>query len=590
MDKNGNVFFLVGAVAWPAVAWLFRYMLGIGLWLWVGCRWIDRGVRQGVCVGKRTDRQTSGGCRSTRGHLVLTSTVDWTRTKLTAHSCFASLDSIHNSCTRSKNKMPSHPKARSSSKKKDKTKKKKETNNGSPRSKTNGTTATTTTNSTHNHTTAADLIHAAGVQDDPVQALHWYTAALVRTTCTDELRVDVLEQRAAVYVSLGDADAARDDYQQCADILLGHDETNKNNRNKNSDDEDENDEDAQQTERTAGIFLSIGQLGEGKEALSAYQQGIVLLEQRLLEQRLSNEEQLDTNHPPARNDVSSCRSTLVSAYCAVAELYLTDLCWADDAESTCESYLMLALTTAAAHEPNHPNESSAVAISIPPPPLDALQTLASLRLSQHRQHQAVDAMWTVYETMREACQAMSALVGMRGAEDDTSGDTTMGDNDKTDDGHATEFMATEAAQNLPGFEFRVQTAKLLLECAAFLNEQDDTADTSKQEDNKGDRRTRFLQASVDVLGSLMAENDEVVEIWILAGDAFAALHPTSPELALHYWKKAVEMLDSVKISLEQQLDDAADEQDEEQFSLELEEVVGQLDDTKCKLEKTNAVK
>ena len=89
---------------------------------------------------------------------------------------------------------------------------------------------------------------------------------------------------------------------------------------------------------------------------------------------------------------------------------------------------------------------------------------------------------------------------------------------------------------------------------------------------------------MDVLGSLLAENDDVVEIWILAGDASAALNPTHPEVPAHYWQRAMDMLSHVKSSLEEQLGETQEEDEEEELNQELEEVLCQLETTKSKLD------
>lgn len=66
-------------------------------------------------------------------------------------------------------------------------------------------------------------------------------------------------------------------------------------------------------------YFSLAQLFSGQESLDIYKQGILILED-VLSQIPSEDEQ-----------TKEFRKELSSAYCAVAELYMTDLC--DNAEA-----------------------------------------------------------------------------------------------------------------------------------------------------------------------------------------------------------------------------------------------------------------
>ena len=70
-------------------------------------------------------------------------------------------------------------------------------------------------------------------------------------------------------------------------------------------------------------YFSLAQLFEGQEALEMYKQGILLLENNLP----LYEEGADAQ--------KEAKKELSSAYCAVAELYMTDLCDNAEAESEC---------------------------------------------------------------------------------------------------------------------------------------------------------------------------------------------------------------------------------------------------------------
>jgi len=104
-------------------------------------------------------------------------------------------------------------------------------------------------------------------------------------------------------------------------------------------------------------FLNLGQLHEGKEALKYYSTGAELLQQQ---KKNSN-----------REDVAQIHEKLVSALCAMAEIYMTDECMADDAEDKCDEYLSQSLAIA-------PNSS------------EALQLMASFKISQQNNEEALE--------------------------------------------------------------------------------------------------------------------------------------------------------------------------------------------------------
>ena len=80
-------------------------------------------------------------------------------------------------------------------------------------------------------------------------------------------------------------------------------------------------------------------------------------------------------------------------------------------------------------------------------------------------------------------------------------------------------------------------------------------------------------------GSLLAENDEVIEVWYLLGCAFMACTPPNPESANHYWENALTMLTEVKEGIEQTIHDDEDAENE------LEVIECQIIDVKKKLGK-----
>ena len=238
---------------------------------------------------------------------------------------------------------------------------------------------------------------------------------------------------------------------------------------------------------------------------------------------------------------------------------MTDLCEEPDAESLCEAALNSALTV---------DEAVATGISsdigngegsdVPQPP-DALQTIANFRLSQCRVPEAAVCILKAYERMKVGCEAMSALVGLSHA-DGVNGDVDL-------EAKSRELVDVDAASSLPDYSFRCQTAKIMLECASLL------------ENNEKDTQNQCAESAIQVLGSLLAEDDEVIEVWYLLGCAFMACTPSSNESAHYYWDNALSMLTKAKDDLENTLEEDYDLDAEQQ----LEAIECQITEVKSKL-------
>ena len=85
------------------------------------------------------------------------------------------------------------------------------------------------------------------------------------------------------------------------------------------------------------------------------------------------------------------------------------------------------------------------------------------------------------------------------------------------------------------------------------------------------------------MGSLLAQNDEVIEIWFLTGCAFAAKTPPLADTAKFYLERAKEMLIDTQNVLEQELQYIGNS---EQRDLEeqLEMNAAQMNDVQTKLD------
>ncbi|BFZ58904.1 hypothetical protein PYCC9005_005972 [Savitreella phatthalungensis] len=186
-------------------------------------------------------------------------------------------------------------------------------------------------------------------------------------------------------------------------------------------------------ERAAGFakFLWMGQLSEagGREALAYYEEGVSRLAVHIATRQVNDS-----------TETTALTARLASAYSAMAELFMTDLCMEPEAEARCENYVGKALLADAHH-------------------CEALQTMASMRLSQQRPHEARSAL-------------VSSLELWLGKGDD--------------------------AAALPVYGARLSLTRLLLEC-------------------------EMLDEALKVLEGLEREDDESVELWYLFGWTYVLL-------------------------------------------------------------------
>lgn len=415
---------------------------------------------------------------------------------------------------------------------------------------------------------------AAMIASECGAALRSYGAALALLSSSSGeerplLRARLLARSGEARLALGDAERGRDDFAAAVDAVRRS-----------------TDDDAVHDVR-ADLHLTLGQLHTGEEALGHYRTGVAALEQHL--HRLAGAAATSasaTTPPPTDDDMedtttadtnnedadpalalTEARKRLCSAYCSVGELYLTDLCFAPDAEAQCEAALKSALD----HDRQCPSNGP-----------DALQALANLRLSQSRGAEAAESMMEAYGRMHKGCAAMARLVGLA--------DTTTTTAATEEEEGAVELEHVEEATSLPGIEFRSQSAKLLLECGAVLAEEEEMEEEDDDDDGEEDRtRTctseQCLEAAVHVLGSLMAENDEVVETWFLLGCAFESLSSENNDngtLARHYWERALEMLGDVKKVTEEKIMECDDDEAVE-LKAELEDTTERMKDVQERL-------
>ncbi|GAO51095.1 hypothetical protein SAICODRAFT_31899 [Saitoella complicata NRRL Y-17804] len=187
-------------------------------------------------------------------------------------------------------------------------------------------------------------------------------------------------------------------------------------------------------------YLWLGQLSEegGREALGWFERGAAALTSQL--------QSLDAQSEGAKEKEDELRAKLASAWCGCAELYMTDLCMEPEAEERCEAYTARALEA-------QPGNS------------EALQTLASMRLSQQREEDARAALReSVAGWLPEASIEGTGVVRAPGAD----------------------------LREPPAYPARISLVRLLME-------------------------SNLLALSLAVLESLQKEDDQIVDLWYLYG-------------------------------------------------------------------------
>jgi tetratricopeptide (TPR) repeat protein len=383
------------------------------------------------------------------------------------------------------------------------------------------------------------------LENEKAVSLYSKAASLLRMGKTIEsdtrerVLIRVLEKLGESKVALEDQFGAKADFQEAIQLL-----------------EQESDKNISHHETRSSLFFYVGQLGMEKEALHAYKEGLTSLEVCFnLARQQSPDQMSDVEDDTSQKILLEFRTKLSGGYCAVAELYLTDLCYEENAETECESHLEKALQMKDIDDQ---------------PFADALQTIASLRLSQQsRRQEGVKYALLAFDKMKVGCDALASLVGLM-EQGENSADSTEQKSELTE-------VEVEAANGLPEFEFRCQTAKVLLECAALFQEPAGASlDQQVQEQ-------QCVASAISVLGSLLAQNDEVVEIWYLTGCAFALKNPEMADSAVYYLERAMEMLTDIRKALEKEAE-MVDEVEIQDIQEELEENKVQMDDVQAKLD------
>lgn len=222
-------------------------------------------------------------------------------------------------------------------------------------------------------------------------------------------------------------------------------------------------------------WLTIAQLQNGHESLASFSTGVNYIISKL--EDLSN---LDSK------EICKLKKDISKAYVGMAELYLTDLCYDENAEQICEQFI---------------SKSFVYDISS----LDAKQSLANLRLSQKR---LADAAVIIKEVFHHTMQ-LRAKYNERSIIQDL---LVSSGNDEDD----------EAISNMPTLEFSIQTGKLLVEC--------------------GSEVPSLVLDAIELLTDLLNDDDEIIEIWYIIGIAAIGLDPPDLESGRYHLERAHEMM------------------------------------------------
>jgi len=229
-------------------------------------------------------------------------------------------------------------------------------------------------------------------------------------------------------------------------------------------------------------WLFLAQLQEGFDAVRSYQRAIELLSELILQSPQTGKD---------FNSESLLKKQITRAHVAIAELYLTDLCFENAAEQLCSASLTKAL--------EFDSDS-----------LDALQCLSSLRISQGN--------------VSEACSIMEVVSGRVMASREAANSRTLLDEvTNATSHHINSEKLSSSGEFALEIEFCVQTAKILVECASLS--------------------PGLANVAVALCANLLEEDDDNIEVWYIAGVAALCCRPEDRDLARHYFSNAKEMIE-----------------------------------------------
>merc|ERR1711931_48594 len=241
-------------------------------------------------------------------------------------------------------------------------------------------------------------------------------------------------------------------------------------------------------------YMSLAQLVEGEDSVKHFKKGLELMESqkdKIIKGEDEEEEEvqgagaLPSTSPMAK--LEELQSDISRGHISVAEIYLTDLCEAEDAATVCKHHLDKAIET-------RPNSA------------EAHQLLASWCISMMDDDDEAE------EKFEEAKKAIKTAVGLWLPQYQKA--TAENDDDDDDDSSRTTAAAlfggpstssaaavADPVQPCPlTTEERINTAKILIELFMMKADEDQLADLA-----------------VEVLDTVLDEDDENIFVWYLLG-------------------------------------------------------------------------
>ena len=193
------------------------------------------------------------------------------------------------------------------------------------------------------------------------------------------------------------------------------------------------------------------------------------------------------------DDQQMYQKQTVKAYCSIAELYLTDLCYEENAEGKCEEYVSQALV-------------------VDPDSLDGQQVLANLRISQCRTTEAAEIIEKLYQkikSIREKLASRTVIDEMTGTD------------------------IPEDVKDAPELEFYIATAKYMVECATVV--------------------PVLAEYAMELVTSLLHDDDENIELWYIMGVAALSCRPPDREGARYHLDTAKTMMETLLENMMEQV-------------------------------------
>ncbi|XP_061676491.1 uncharacterized protein si:dkey-12j5.1 [Syngnathoides biaculeatus] len=191
-------------------------------------------------------------------------------------------------------------------------------------------------------------------------------------------------------------------------------------------------------------YMYLGQIHTGQEAVDYYSKGIQVL-LSALDKQARTTDLAGAAAPVVEDPERSTMKDISVAYCSMAELYLTDLCMEEGAADKCKEFIDRALQ----NDPANP---------------EGLQLMASFLFSTEKNQEGKEYL---LKSVRLWLPAQKPAEASSSLEDDVQ-------------------------NQLPPYESRITTVKLLVECEEY-------------------------EMAVEVLEGLLEEDDEVVQVWYLSG-------------------------------------------------------------------------